>query len=95
MIKGYTGLKDIVEKHWLVVAYRYMDKKSFDDTFTQEELIEAFKAEGFESREDIWKRVINKCLNDHFESAQYGGEFLEVIYEESTTSSAVDDEIPF
>ena len=59
MIDTYTELKNIVDSYWLLVAYRYLLKKEegINAFFIPEEIINAFKNEGVESREDIWKRI--------------------------------------
>ena len=103
MINTYTELKDIVENYSLAVAYRYLRLKKeegINGIFTPEELIEAFKAEGFKSNADLWDRVKEECLDNHFEAVRWNGGtlFLEEIYEKPTTSinvDNVDDEIPF
>ena len=60
MIDTYTDLNDIVEKHSLVVAYRYVSQEpeGLNQYFTQQALMEAFEYEGFKSREDIWEKAI-------------------------------------
>ena len=63
MIDTYTELKNIVDSHWLLVAYRYLRLKKEEGInafFIPEEIINAFKDEGFESREDIWKMIALK-----------------------------------
>ncbi|MGI9348138.1 MAG: hypothetical protein ACR2PV_09155 [Gammaproteobacteria bacterium] len=59
MIDNYNKLSKIITEHFLSVAYRYVSHKpeGFYYIFTPEEIIQAFKDEGFKSREDIWKRI--------------------------------------
>ena len=102
MINTYTELKDIVENYSLAVAYRYLrqtKEEGINGIFTPEELIEAFKAEGFKSNADLWDRVKEECLDNHFKAAQWNDYdstlFLVEINKEPITSHAVPDEIPF
>lgn len=102
MINTYTELKGIVKNYSLAVAYRYLRLKKeegINGIFTPEELIEAFKAEGFKSNADLWDRVKEECLDNHFEAAQWNDydntQFLVEINKEPITSHAVPDDIPF
>ena len=89
MIDNYNKLSKIVTEHLLSVAYRYMDKKGFDSTFTQEELMEAFKAEGFESRDDLWAKAISNFFDMMKRQATSPHPFNRVI---KTDSSALINE---
>ena len=88
MINRYIKLKESVNNYWPVVAYRYVSQKQegVNYIFTPRELRQAFEAEGFKSRDDLWGRVIHNFFHSSEENNIPYSRFVEAIDEEFDNS---------